>query len=93
MFKEEVIGEINITSAENAWVYGSCILYENAKRFEELFKAIVSGDEGEDIFEESNFAEDMIDDDNWFINDNGEISGITIPAVYLDENLISFRQR
>ncbi len=90
MFKDEIIGDISIDSMENFWVYGTYKLYENAKKFEELFKALVNEDE---IFDETKFDKEFIDHDNWFINNNGKILGITIPAIYFDDKLISFRFR
>ena len=90
MFKDETIGNVSIDSTENAWAYGTYELYKNGKRFEEFFFFFVN----EDVdFDETRFDEEFIDDENWFINDDGKIMGITIPAIYFDDKSISFRFR
>ena len=44
MFQKEIIGNIIIEDRENVWVYGSYVLYENAKKFKEFFQALVNED-------------------------------------------------
>ncbi len=90
MFKDEIIGNITIDSTEHAWVYGSYVLYKNAKKFFKLFQALVEEDS---FFDESNFDTEFLKEDNWFLNDNGNIMGITIPAIYFEDNFIAFRFR
>ena len=46
----------------------------------------------EDSFDESKFDSELLDDNNWSVNDNGKIVGIYIPAIYEDGE-ISFRYR
>lgn len=92
MFQEEILGNISIDSTENAWVYGTYELYKSAEKFAKLFQALVSEKE-EDVFDENDFDKEWIEEDNWFINDNGKVLGITIPAIYTDNQLISFRFR
>ncbi len=91
MFQKEIIGNIIIEDRENVWVYGSYVLYENAKKFKEFFQALVNEDSFS--FDESNFDKEFLKEDNWFLNINGNIVGITIPAIYFEDNFISFRFR
>lgn len=89
LFQKEVIGKISIDSRENAWIYGSYELFQNAGRFVELFEAMTH----ESGFDEAYFDEEWLNDENWFINDRGKRFGITIPAIYADDGVITFRLR
>ena len=89
MFQYEVIGKISIDSRENAWIYGTYELYKNAEKFKKLFYAITDAS----AFDETDYDEEWLNDENWFISDKQKRFGITIPAIYPDNKLISFRLR
>ena len=61
MFQKEIIGNIIIEDRENVWVYGSYVLYENAKKFKEFFQALVNEDSFS--FDESNFDKEFLKED------------------------------
>lgn len=88
LFKKNVIGYIDIIAKENSWIYGVFIQNHNFYNYVDFFKAIVC----EDGFDETQFDDELLNDNNWNINDNGDIIGICIPAIYDDGN-ISFRYR
>ena len=56
--------------------------------YENFFEAIVC----EDGFDKTQFDDELLNDNNWNINDNGDIIGIYIPAIYTDGDIL-FRYR
>lgn len=88
LFKESVIGNIGIISRENNWVHGVFKQNNSFCNYVDLFKAIIC----EDRFDETQFDGELMKDNNWNVNDNGNIKGIYIPAIY-DDGDISFRYR
>lgn len=88
LFKKNVIGNIDIRSKENQWVHGVFTQNDNFYHYEDFFKAIVC----EDGFDEMQFDGELMKDNHWNVNDNGNIMGIYIPAIY-DDGDIFFRYR
>jgi len=88
LFKKNVIGNIDIRSEENQWVHGVFTRNDKFYYYEDFFKAIVS----EDGFDETQFGGELMKDNHWNVNDNGNIMGIYIPAIY-DDGDIFFRYR
>lgn len=88
LFKKNVIGYINKTDNENKWVYGVFTQNDNFYQYIDFFKAIVC----EDGFDETQFDGALMEENNWSVNDNGELIGICIPAIYSD-GFIAFRYR
>jgi hypothetical protein len=59
--------------------------------FRELFAFLV---DEERSAEEPPFAEELPDNDNWWlVDDRGKRWGISLPAVYLNDNTIAWRWR
>lgn len=87
-FQEVVIGYIDSISKEGFWNYGIFTPNEDFKNYIDFFKAIVC----ECGFDETEFDNELMKDDNWYIRDNGNKIGISIPAIYEDGD-ISFRYR
>jgi len=89
LFKKNVIGYIdNISNEDNWWVHGVFIPNDNFYYYVDFFEAIVC----EDGFDEIQFDGELLKDDNWNINDNGDIISIFIPAIYNDGDIF-FRYR
>lgn len=88
LFKDNIIGYIKDIYTEDYWVHGLFKKTDKFKNYSEFFKSIVC----EDGFDESKFDSELLDDDNWSVNDNGKVVGIYIPAIYEDGD-ISFRYR
>ncbi len=88
LFKDNLIGYINNIYQEDYWVHGVFKPTDQFQAYKEFFKAIVC----EEGFDETKFDCEFLDDENWRINNNGDIVGIYIPAIYEDGD-ISFRYR
>lgn len=88
LFKKEVIGYIDVVFKENNWFWGVFTQNDNFYYYVDFFKALVCEDE----FDETQFDSELMEENNWNINDNGDIAGISIPAIYNDGN-IAFRYR
>lgn len=88
LFKDNIIGYIKDIYTEDYWIHGLFNKTDKFKNYSEFFKGIVN----EDSFDESKFDSELLDDNNWSVNDNGKIVGIYIPAIYEDGE-ISFRYR
>lgn len=57
-------------------------------RMQGFFEALVC----EDGFDEAMFDEDLLNEENWFVRENGNSKGISCPAIY-DNCQIGFRYR
>lgn len=88
LFKDNIIGYIKDIYTEDYWIHGLFEKTDKFKGYSEFFKGIVC----EDGFDESKFDSELLDDNNWSVNDNGKGAGIYIPAIYEDGD-ISFRYR
>ncbi|RUS07853.1 hypothetical protein [Bacillus velezensis] len=88
-YKDEKLGEIHDVSGEGMWMYGILSPYENIKVFRDLFNDLI--DEDGD-FDETKYDQEWLNDENWFVSDNGIKKGIIVPAVYPD-GAINWRQR
>lgn len=64
-------------------IFIQILKHQNLKAF---FDALVC----EDGFDESQFDEDLLDENNWYVCENGKIIGISYPAIY-DDSEIGFR--
>lgn len=88
MYKEQILGCINHVYKEAYWIHGFFEKTDEFEKYEGLFKDLVC----EDGFDESKYEIDILDDNNWYVTDNGKKIGICIPAIY-DDGDISFRYR
>ncbi|MDQ0224431.1 hypothetical protein [Metabacillus niabensis] len=89
-FINEYLGDIHNTGVEGMWVYAEITPSKNIDKFNDFFAALV---DEENDFEEANFSEEWVDDNNWFvIDDENRKKGICIPAVYPD-GVIAWRWR
>lgn len=81
-FQDECLGEIQDINTEGMWMYGKLIPNQNIVKFKDFFKALTSE---ENDFKESEYNEEWLKDDNWFIvDDHQNKRGIHLPAVYED---------
>ena len=62
--------------------------YPIASEYKGFFEALVC----EDGFDEAMFDEDLLNEENWFVRENGNSKGISCPAIY-DNCQIGFRYR
>ena len=88
MYKNIVLGMIIVTDRESFWISGDFHAYPNASKYKEFFDALVC----EDGFDETKFSEDLLNEDNWYVNENGSTKGISCPAIY-ENGEIGFRYR
>ena len=88
LFKNNVIGWIEIICKELYWVHGVFTANDDFYRYADFFKAIVC----EDGFDETQFDAELLKERNWNVKDDGTLRGICIPAIYEDGD-ISFRYR
>lgn len=88
MHKNIAIGKIEITGRENFWIFGDFYPYPIASEYKGFFEALVC----EDGFDEAMFDEDLLNEENWFVRENGNSKGISCPAIY-DNCQIGFRYR
>lgn len=84
LFKNKVIGSIYNVSSENSWNYGTFQRNDKFSDYESFFKAIIC----EEGFDETSFHQELLEDKNWKIDDNGNIIDICIPAIYEDGEII-----
>ncbi|MEC0985280.1 hypothetical protein [Bacillus safensis] len=89
-FLNEFLGDIRDINVDGMWVNGEIIPSNNIDKFNDFFAALV---DEEDDFVETNFNEEWLEDNNWYIiDDENKRRGIYIPAVYPDRE-ISWRWR
>ena len=88
LFKNNIIGEIYNIISEQFEYYGDFKPSESFNKYREFFCAVTC----ENGFEESKFKEELLKDENWNIDNDGDIIGICIPAIY-ENSEIYFRYR
>ncbi|MDE7312975.1 MAG: hypothetical protein K2N87_15360 [Eubacterium sp.] len=88
IYKNVALGKILVTNRETFWVSGNFYPYDSASEFKDFFDALVH----EDGFDEARFGEDLLNEDHWFVSENGSSKGISCPAVY-ENREIAFRYR
>lgn len=89
-FLNEFLGDIHNINVDGMWTNGEITPSKSIDKFNDFFVAIV---DEENDFEETNYRDEWLDDNNWYIIDNeNEKKGIYIPAVYPDGE-ISWRWR
>lgn len=88
IYKNKVLGKIVVTNKESFWVSGDFYAYLSAADYKDFFDALVC----EDGFDESGIDEDLLNEENWFVSENGSYKGISCPAIY-ENNEIAFRYR
>jgi hypothetical protein len=89
-FRDLCLGEITDVEGEFPWMSGTLQPAPAAEPFGAFFRWMT---DEEHASQEPPFEADLLDDDNWFIQDeHGSKTGITVPAVYGD-GLISWRWR
>ncbi|MFJ5963737.1 hypothetical protein [Bacillus sp. NPDC093026] len=89
-FLNEFLGDICDINVDGMWVNGKITPSNNIDKFNDFFAALV---DEENDFVETNYNEEWLDDNNWYIiDDENKRRGIYIPAVYLDRE-ISWRWR
>ena len=69
LFKDNIIGYIKDIYTEDYWIHGLFEKTDKFKNYSEFFKGIVC----EDGFDESKFDSELLDDNNWSVNDNGKV--------------------
>ncbi|WP_028403031.1 hypothetical protein [Ectobacillus panaciterrae] len=80
-FKKECLGSILNVSAEGTWMFGTIEPNENMSKFQEFFVKLID----EEGFVEEDMNPEWLDEVNWFImNDQQELKGIELPAIYED---------
>lgn len=89
-FLDEFLGDIRNITAEGTWMNAEISPSTTMNKFKNFFAAMI---DEENDFEETNFNEEWLDYNNWYIIDNqNRKRGIYIPAVFLDGE-ISWRWR
>lgn len=88
IYKNMILGKITVTGRETFWVSGDFYPYPIASKYKDFFNALVC----EDGFDETMFEEDLLNENHWFVSENGSFKGISCPAVY-ENNEIAFRYR
>lgn len=88
IYKNIALGKIVILQRESFWISGDFYAYPAASAYRDFFAALVC----EDGFDESRFDEDLLNEDYWFVAENGTFKGISCPAVY-ENREIQFRYR
>lgn len=88
LYKNIVLGKIAVINSESFWISGDFYAYPSASGYKDFFDALIC----EDGFDESRFDEDLLNEDNWFVSENGSSKGISCPAVY-ENREIQFRYR
>ncbi|QOK29872.1 hypothetical protein IIE26_27480 (plasmid) [Cytobacillus oceanisediminis] len=89
-YSNEFLGDIFNMSVEGMWVNAKITPSKDIDKFKKFFAAIVDED---NEFEEDNYNEEWVDDNNWYIVDTeNRKKGIYLPAVYPDGE-ISWRWR
>ena len=87
MYKNIVLGKIEVMHRESFWISGDFYPYPIASEYKSFFEALVC----EDGFDESRFDGALLNEENWFVCENGNSKGISCPAVYNSQ--IEFRYR
>ena len=88
VYKNIALGMIVVTNRESFWIFGDFYAYLSAMDYKDFFDALVC----EDGFSELEFDKDLLNEDNWFVSENGNYKGISCPAIY-ENNEIIFRYR
>jgi hypothetical protein len=91
-WKTRELGEVFDLSADQPLMWGELRPGPGLdESFRGLFACIVDEDRtGQD----PPFADELLDDENWWLVDSrGKRWGITMPGVYLDDNIIGWRWR
>ncbi len=88
LFKEEVIGEIEYVYHEEYWIHGKFIPCKSYVKYKDFLDALVC----EEGMDETKFAEELLDENNWFVKSKDGVKGICVPAIYEDGD-ISIRYR
>jgi hypothetical protein len=90
LYKETPIGNITITRHDFPWTYGIFSKYAEFEKYNTFFQILVSENSNDNDLKR--FDEELFNENNWHLKNEGEIVGIDIPAIY-EDNEIGFRYR
>jgi hypothetical protein len=89
-FRETCLGAITEVTGDFPWMYGKLIPSAEAAPFQDFFQWMVDEDNAS---KEPPFEEKFLNEDNWFIEDEGgKRVGISMPAVH-EDGLVAWRWR
>ena len=89
MYKDKKLAQVHLCHRELFEVIGDYIEYPIMSHYKDFFKTLVC----EEGFDESLFDEDLLNAENWFLNDNGKMIEIECPAFYEEDYSIYIRYR
>jgi hypothetical protein len=89
-FRETCLGELTNVEGDFPWMFGKLTPTSAAVPFWNFFRWMV---DEENVSKEPPFEEALLDEDNWFIEDeSGKKVSISMPAVH-EDGLIAWRCR
>lgn len=91
VWKGKHLGVVELSDTDQPWYHGNFVPSALDSVFADFFNFIVNE---ENARKEPPFPEELLADDYWFLeSEAGKIIPISMPAVYLSEGKISWRER
>jgi hypothetical protein len=84
------LGSISDVSQDGIWMYGQIDLTSESSAYREFFDFMT--DEEQCFEQDPPFSKELLNPEEWFIEDNGTKRGIEVPAVHPD-GAIAWRWR
>ena len=78
---DRLLGEISGPGVDGRWMVGGIALLPDAEPYLSFFEFMTNEDQG---WIDPPFSEDLLDEENWFVEENGQMQGISVPAIHSD---------
>ena len=89
MYKSHKLAQVYICHSELFEIYGDYVEYPIMSKYEEFFETLIC----EEGFDNSQFDDELLNAENWFLCDDGKMIGIECPALYKEDHSIYIRFR
>jgi hypothetical protein len=81
---DRFLGDISQVGVEGVWMNGEIKLSPSAADYHPFFEFMTDETRGA---EAPPFGEDLLDPENWYVEENGQKRGIEVPAVHRDGSI------
>jgi hypothetical protein len=83
-YRDTFLGDISVIEAEGVWTSGEIELSPKAADFRQFFGYMTDETKA---MEEPPFGDDLLNPENWYVEENGQKRGIEVPAVHTDGSI------
>lgn len=90
LYRHTHLGEVSEPETDWPWVYAKFSPSSTAEHFRDFFRWMTNED---NFSTEPPFDAALLNEGDWFIEEDGKLRGITVPAFHEDDGVIAWRWR